>query len=211
MRYSASNTLNNIAKNIADDCTTFAGAMEKMFWEVIAEAQQTRSRRRLRRELARLEEQETTHTQRLGQLGFQLLRDGIAVQPTPDTFKTLTELDRLRAEQRRLSMLFEARDPDASPVSWRRLEDALQTGEIVVHFTSLPDSSPWCGRSMDTRGVPGLCVAFKRTGQAVQPFTSETTCRGGDLLIILSPAASVSMWERWIAHGRLGDGAEENR
>jgi hypothetical protein len=80
---------------------------------------------------------------------------------------------------------------------------------LVINYIAVPDTSPWCGRSMPARPVAGLCFAFKRGGQTVQPFTSNTICLGGDLLIVLSPAATAGAWERWITHGSLDNEAQE--
>lgn len=209
MKSSTNNLLNTIVNNVTDDCLVFAESLKRMFWEVADQAERTRSRQRHRRELARLGEQETAEYRQLGLIGFQLLRDQVAVRPTSDTSRTLAELDRLRLEQRRRAALPEAKEPETPPVFWRRMEESLQTGELVINYIPVPDSSPWCGRSMTARPAAGLCFAFKRGGQAIQPFTPNTICLAGDMLIVLSPATTAAAWDRWIMDGSLGNEAQE--
>jgi hypothetical protein len=182
--------------------------MNSIFWDVVDEAQQTRSRLRFRRELTRLAERETAQYERLSHMGFELLHDGIGIERTPETSQVLTEIDRLQAEQHELLARPDAKHlQTATPFPWHRLEKVLHTGEWVIHVQTLPDSSPWCGRPMIGRPAAGLCLAFKR-GYSVEPFTPDTICLGGDLLLILSPAANVSDWDRWMLQGSSSQASE---
>jgi hypothetical protein len=74
-------------------------------------------------------------------------------------------------------------------------------------MVTLPESSPWCGRRVDGF-PPGLCFGIQR-GQSIQAVTPDTVWQAGDLLMILSPAADVSDWDRWIRQGS-SDQAEES-
>ena len=199
--------------SLASDMVAFGYALNRIFWDVVDETHQTRSRLRLRQGLSRLAEQQTHQYERLGRMGFELLRDGVAVERTPETAKVLSEIDRLQADQgrfleRRGANLSENR----SPFPWQRLERGLRSGDSVVHVTALPDSSPWCGRPMASGAPAGVCIAFRR-GRTIRPMTPETTCVGGDLLIVLSPAASVPDWDRWLTSGSwtlAGEGSQQN-
>ena len=193
--------MNKLINSLVDDIAVLGFTMNRIFWEVVDEAQQTRSRLRLGRELTRLAERETSQYERLGHMGFEFIRDGIALERTPETSVILSEIDRLQAEQRRLR---DRRDPKSletvTPFPWRRLERALYTGGWVIHTEFLPDSSPRCGRPMGGEAPAGLCLAVKR-GHAIHPVTPDSVWLGGDLLIILSPAENVSDWSRWMRQG----------
>lgn len=193
--------MNKLLNLVTNNVEVIARSLGQIFWEVADETQQARSRLRLQKELDRLAEQETAQYQRLGRMGFQLLQDHLTVERTPETSAVLAEIDHLRDEQHRLR-----RRPDAkhlampTPFPWHRLEKVLESGEWVIHTTTLPDSSPWCGRPMASRPVPGVCFALKR-GDAILPLAPDTVWLSGDLLMILCPVGSVSAWDRWILFG----------
>jgi hypothetical protein len=174
-----------------------------MFWEVVEEAQQSRSRFRTHRELVRLRERETARYTELGVIGFALLREQISVERTPETSRILTEIERLHAEQARQRRSAGHHQPleQTLPLSWRRLERFVQTGEWSVQIHVLPESSPWCGRPMNAAHPPGLCLAIKR-GDAVHPFTPEAIGVAGDRLIIVAPASCISAWDDWVLRGQ---------
>jgi len=200
--------MNNLLNNITDDVALLGHTVRRLFWEIVDETQQTRSRIRLRRELASLAERETSQYERLGQMGVELLQDGIAVARTLETSLILAEIDRLQGEQRRLMDPPEAKFQEtAAPFPWHRIERALHTGEWVIHVKSLSDSSPWCGRPMTGEPAVGLCLAVKR-GDSIQAVTPDTVCLGGDLLMILSPASYVSDWDRWMQQGPVMQAGE---
>jgi hypothetical protein len=200
--------MTNIINSISDDVVSLGHAITRIFWEVVDEAQQTRSRLRLRRELTRLAERETEHYEQLGKMGFELLHDGVVLEPTPQTSSVLVEIERLQAEQGRLLHGRDAKILEAAtPFSWGRLQRALQAGEWVIHITALPDSSPWCGRRMTGGSPAGLCFGIQR-GHSIQPVMPDTVCLPGDFLMILSPAANVSDWDRWILQGSADQAGE---
>lgn len=199
--------MTNLINYLVDDIVVLGHAVNRIFWDVVDEAQQSRSRFRHHRVLTRLAERETGQYERLGRMGLELLRDGIPVERTPETSLVLAEIDRLQAEQRRLRDRYGSTlSETATPFPWRRLERAVHTGEWVIHVTALPDSSPWCGRPMTGRPPAGVCFAIKR-GPSIQPVTPDTVGLGGDLLMILSPAANVSDWDRWMLQGAAEEGS----
>jgi hypothetical protein len=203
--------MNNLINAVSNNIEIIARSFSQIFWEIADEAQQTRSRLRLQKELERLTERETAQYQQLGHMGFELLQDRLAIERTPKTLRFLAEIDRLRDEQHRLR-----RRPDAkyletpTPFPWHRLEKVLESGEWVIHTRTLPDSSPWCGRPMMTRSAAGVCFALKR-GDSVLPVAPDTVCLSGDLLMILSPVGSVSAWDRWIVYGSSNTDEHEGR
>lgn len=194
--------MNNLINFIYDDAVVAGRAISQMFWEVVEEAQHSRSRLRTHRELARVRERETARYTQLGAIGFALLREQISVERTPETSRILAEIEQLHAEQER-----QRRSPSHQPLqqtlpfSWRHLERFVETGEWRVHIHVLPESSPWCGRPMNAEHPPGLCLAIKR-GDAVHAFTPDAIGVAGDLLIIVAPAASVSAWDGWVVRGQ---------
>lgn len=193
--------MNKLINMVSSNIEIITRSFSQILWEIADETQQARSRLRLQKELERLTERETGQYQQLGHMGFELLRDHLAVERTPKTVMFLAEIERLRNEQHRLR-----RRPDAkyletpTPFPWHRLEKVLESGEWVIHTKTLPDSSPWCGRSMMTRPAAGVCLALKR-GDSILPVAPDTVWMGGDLLMILSPAGSVLAWDRWIVSG----------
>lgn len=194
--------MNKLINNIADDVVVISRAINQIFWEVVDEAQHTRSRLRIRREILRLSEQERALYEQLGQVGFDLLRERISVERTPEASQMLVEIEQQQIEQQRLRNLSDAtalfEDP---PFPWYRLMRLLETGEWTIHLQVLPESSPWCGRQMMVRPLTGgLCLAIKR-GDATQPFTPNTVCLGGDLFVIVAPASSILVWNQWIVDG----------
>ncbi len=193
--------LTNLINYIQTDAVVLGRAINHLFWDLVDEAEDTRSRFRTHLELTRTREREARQYERLGFIGFSLLREQIPVEPTPETSRILTGIEQLHAEQQRLRNLAGAKPAgEGIPFPWRRLERLLQSGEWVVHMRMLPVSSPWCGRPMNAERPAGLCLAILR-GETFQPFTPDTIGAPGDLLIILAPAPSRLAWDQWILRG----------
>jgi hypothetical protein len=201
--------LNYIITLIHAETVVIGRAINQMFWEIADDAQRTRSRIRTHRELRRLSDLETADYERLGQIGFSLLQDQISVDRTPEISMISTEIEQLRAEYQRQRNVLDAQlAGEALPFSWRRLERWVESGEWVVHAKILPDSSPWCGRSMSAERPAGVCLAIKR-GENLRAVTPDTIAAPGDLMIILAPAASVPAWDRWILHGSASTAGQD--